>query len=114
VIIYDFHIVTITVLPSKTNPPLLVDANAILTYAITAQFLQSVSRQDFQIVKLFRRVENFQFHSRLALDIRWQGTGFLALKEFFGLFIGEGLNHCLDNNVLRYHCQVSRVDSPHP
>jgi hypothetical protein len=27
------------------------------------------------------------------LNIHWQGTGFLTLKEFFSLFVGEGLYH---------------------
>ena len=30
----------------------------------------------------------------------------MALKEFFCLFVSEGLNHWPNNNARRYYCQV--------
>jgi hypothetical protein len=34
-VINDFHIVSVTTLPSKAQPPLIIDANAVLTLAVS-------------------------------------------------------------------------------
>jgi hypothetical protein len=36
----------------------------------------------------------------------------MALKEFFRLFISEGFYHRLNNNAMRYYCQVSFACPP--
>jgi hypothetical protein len=110
VIICDFPIATTANLPSKTKLPLLLDADIVLTFAVAAQFLQSVSRWDFQIIQLFRGVENLQPHSRLVLNICREGTGSLslALREYFSLIISEGYYHWPDKYVWRYYCQGSK------
>ena len=41
-VIYDFNIIGIAALPSKTNSPLLIDADAVLSLPFAFQFLKMV------------------------------------------------------------------------
>jgi len=41
-IVYDFHLLCITIAPFKTNPPLIVNANAPLTFTFPFQNLKAV------------------------------------------------------------------------
>jgi len=42
-IVNDFHVVSISVLPAKADPPLIVDPDAVL--AVAVKLLQPVSRE---------------------------------------------------------------------
>jgi hypothetical protein len=48
-IIDDLHIVSIVVLPAKTDPVLIVDPNAALTRSVTFQEFKTISRERRQI-----------------------------------------------------------------
>jgi hypothetical protein len=50
VIICDFDLIGSVSLPDKTNSPLLVDPDAVLTGPIPFQLLQPVSRQGQQVL----------------------------------------------------------------
>ena len=56
-VVHDFNIKNISVLPTKTNPPLIVDADAVLSFAITLQGLQPVTGRDLEFVKALRLVQ---------------------------------------------------------
>jgi hypothetical protein len=49
VVINDFNIVGTVVSPHKTDPPLVVDANAVLARSVTSQSLQAVARRNAQV-----------------------------------------------------------------
>jgi hypothetical protein len=51
VVIDDLDIVRTGFTPSKTNSPLVVDPDAVLSRAIAFEQFQSVARRNFQIVK---------------------------------------------------------------
>jgi hypothetical protein len=57
-IIRDFHAVGIAVLPHEADPPLIVDADAILTFAITLQLLQSIPGWYPQVLQRFGSIED--------------------------------------------------------
>jgi len=44
-IVNDFHVVSISVLPMKADPPLIVDPNAVLAVPAAVKLLQPVSRE---------------------------------------------------------------------
>ena len=58
----------IALLPSKTDPPLIVDAHAVLPRSITGQFLESIARRHTQVIQRGRRVELDQLSQRDAMD----------------------------------------------
>ena len=37
-IIHNFHVRSVSFFPHETDPPLMVDANAVLTFAVTFKF----------------------------------------------------------------------------
>jgi hypothetical protein len=44
-IVNDFHLVSISVLRIKADPPLIVDPNAVLAVPVAVKLLQPVSRE---------------------------------------------------------------------
>src|SRR5205823_12633221 len=57
VVVDDFHFVRIIVLPSEANPPLIVDADRMLSLAFALQRFQSVAGRQAQIVEPFGVVQ---------------------------------------------------------
>jgi hypothetical protein len=51
VVIDDFHIVGITVFEPKAQPPLVVDADAVLAAAPALQWFQAVAGRNAQVVE---------------------------------------------------------------
>ena len=48
-VIYDLIVVSVALLKAKTHPPLLVDADAPLAFAITLEGLHAIRRREFEI-----------------------------------------------------------------
>ena len=47
--------------PTKTNPPLVVDTNAVLPGSLATEFLESVPGRDPQIEKVLGGIEDDEF-----------------------------------------------------
>ena len=67
-IIHDFHIGSMAILPSEAYAPLLVDPNAVLADAIPFQQLQSIRWGHAKISKLARVVQHTEFSSSNFLN----------------------------------------------
>ncbi|OGQ96826.1 MAG: hypothetical protein A2521_04840 [Deltaproteobacteria bacterium RIFOXYD12_FULL_57_12] len=67
-VVGDLDIVGVTALPYETNSPLLVDADAVLTFSGTAKSLQMIRRWDTECFKNARGIKDLQFHNRCSLD----------------------------------------------
>jgi hypothetical protein len=61
VVIHNLHIECITIKPKKTEPPLIVDANAVLTLSTTSQRLEMISGWRPQKAKRWGSVNHCQF-----------------------------------------------------
>jgi hypothetical protein len=59
-VIDNFHVIRAIVTPLKTNTPLRIDANAVLSFSVAPQGLQPVAAQSRKIRKTGRGVEPFQ------------------------------------------------------
>jgi len=57
VVVDDFRVGYFAVLPHKTHPPLLIDADAMLTLAVALECLEMVARRHSQIAESCRRIE---------------------------------------------------------
>jgi hypothetical protein len=79
-------------LPPKTNPPLVVDADAVLPTAISPQCLQAVSRRGPQVVQLSGGSQHAKFTSRHPLDSGETPNGSI-IGECFGVPTAETLDH---------------------
>ena len=68
-IVRYFYFVGVAIPPAKTHSPLVVDTNAVLAFAISFEFLQSVPWRDSKVVDRFRSVYHHQFPVSDALDV---------------------------------------------
>ena len=68
-IVHDFNIVNAIGFPDKTQPPLIVDANAVLAFAITSQRFKTIARRHALARKRCRAIQLLQLARRHAGDI---------------------------------------------
>ena len=71
-IVDDLNVPGFAVAPRKTDPPLIVNANAALTLAVAVQSLQTIAGRHTQIVELVRRVDRQQLRAGAPLNLRRQ------------------------------------------
>jgi hypothetical protein len=57
VIINDFDAICVTLLPFETDPPLIIDPNAVLPLTISMQPLQLVSGRTAKVIERFCRIQ---------------------------------------------------------
>ena len=67
-IIDDFYVKCIAIVPSETDAPALVDANAVSSRAISFQHLQSVPGRHAQVLQPSRRIQVQQLAPCDAFD----------------------------------------------
>jgi hypothetical protein len=70
-IIYDFNVdrPSSSLRPLETNPPLVIDTDTVLAFAVTLERLKMIAGQ-VQIEQRRGRFELVEFHFRLALNTR--------------------------------------------
>jgi hypothetical protein len=61
VIVDNFNVPGIPINPAETNPPLAVDADAVLAHSIAPKHLKCVARRRPQLVERFDGVQHQQF-----------------------------------------------------
>lgn len=83
--------------PAETDPVLAIDADAVLTAAVTAEGFQLVGRRRPQVIQPDRLIELVQFAARdRPKGFGTDSTSRLAVKpvkEFFAAAICERLDH---------------------
>lgn len=57
-IVCNFDIVGVAIMPFKANSPLIVYPNTVLTFAVTMQWLESISRRNPQVLEGDRSIEH--------------------------------------------------------
>jgi hypothetical protein len=106
VVIDDFDLVGMTVLPFETDPELLVDPDAVLIFPVAAKAFQTIRRRDCK----FSDFSNTIYLIQLALGNRPQRAraatsrrpGVSAVKDIFCALVAKGLYHGRDYNGTRY------------
>ena len=93
VVIHDLHVESIAAVPDETDPPLVVDANAVLTGPIPAQRFQAVGRWDPQVVQSLCVVDHAQLTPGHWLDVLGQTPRALAPPDLLGLLAPAALDH---------------------
>jgi len=92
-IIGYFNIMGTVFLPRKTDSPLSVDADAVLSFAVITQEFKPIGRRYAKIIQGRRMMQENQLSFRKTLDILGQFLGETTGKYFFGLFTPERLDH---------------------
>ncbi len=101
-IINYLHIVSVIRPPIKTNSPLVIDANTVLSGASADEFLQTVRRRNAQIINRFGVTYHSQFSQGDLLYVGRQFARAREIMDFLGFGIFERFNHAkrLWRNVL--------------
>ena len=102
----DLDFKSVSVPPHETHAVLIVDSNAVLASAITAQRLQLVPRWHFQIVEHHRRVQDRELLKCPELQVRGQAATSSRMPQSFGFLVPETRNHFTYTNVIQYYCQA--------
>ena len=108
VIIDDLDVKGVTLTPPETDPPLLVDPDAVLALAIAFQSLELIRARNRKILQVSSGVQLLQLHQRPVLNVARKTLGVLATPYPFGFLPSKGLDHAgiltpRVSNVNRYH-----------
>jgi hypothetical protein len=82
-----------TRMEAEADPPRIVDADAVLPFAVTMQFLQPVSGRRPEIVHDSCRVEHVELPARAAANLRRDSPGYAAVKQLLRLLIRKRSYH---------------------
>ena len=92
-IIDDFDIPNLSVAPYEADPPLIIDADAVLAVSRTAQRFKAVARRDSEIIQPLRRIERLELRPRAPLDLVGQAPDRMAGKQGRRALVDEALDH---------------------
>jgi len=60
-IVHNLYVVSVAFFPHKTNPPLVIDADAVLPFSVSFQRMKPVAARHAQIHQTFGRMQHQQF-----------------------------------------------------
>jgi hypothetical protein len=92
-IINNLNIVCILVLPFETDSPLIVNANAVLSFSIPGQSFKLVSRRDSKVLDCRTPIQHPELSKCDLLNIVRQLFGKLAMKYLFSFTTLEAFYH---------------------
>jgi hypothetical protein len=92
-IVGDPDLVCMVVFPDEDDPPLLVDADAVICAQVSGEFFKTVAGWDAKMVQFRGCMKLIQFDLGACLDFSRQlATGF-EIKNLSGSCIGETFDH---------------------
>jgi hypothetical protein len=114
VVVDNDYVVRIAISPGKTDPPLVIDADAMLAGSIPAELLQAIAWRDAKIVERFCRIDRDEFPEHGPARLGRVAANGLAGKEAFGVAIAEAPDHTRTlsrhvSNVKRYYVASQRL-----
>lgn len=92
-VVNDLDIMGITFAPSKTDAPLIVDPDAMLTCPIATQLFQVIARWGAQILQGISCIQYSELPEHRALQAARKPTGGFACEEAFRIPVREAPNH---------------------
>ena len=91
-IIHNFDRIRSIVFPDKTNPPLIIDSNAVLTLAVAMQAFQPVTREPGQVGQCSGLIKPVQAAFCLCLDTV-KSPYPLTFIKLLRILASKSLNH---------------------
>ena len=91
--IHDLYVKSIPIPPQEADTVLIVDANAVLSRAVSAQCLQMITRWHPQIIELDGRIQDGEFLESSSVQISGQVTRLARPPEPFRLPVPETRQH---------------------
>jgi len=91
-IIDDFDVEGVAVMPLKTNAPLSVDADGVLSLPVTSKSMKLVSRIQHQSFQARGSMQNHQPLSRLPFE-RLESPDSSVIKKLLGISASKRFYH---------------------
>lgn len=115
-VIDDLDIVRIGILPSEADPPLIVDADAVLAGTIAFEFLEAVPRRYAEVVECLGGIDGDQLPQHHPPELRWIPPHRLAPEQARRIPIAKALDHASNitwrvSNVKRYYRRLANAES---
>ena len=104
-VVHDFNFPYGTVAPLEAEPPLIVNADAMLTAPISVQSFAAIAWGDPWIINFLCRVDSKKFGSRTALYLVGNAPNRVASEERDRTFVGEALDQ--DDGAYRITVRMS-------
>jgi hypothetical protein len=105
-VVDDFHIVGIAVPPYEADAILIIDSDAVLTFALAVQSLQPVSRGNIQIIQRHRGMQQEKLLQCTHFQIGGNPSASPRLPKLLRIRIPEACYHGVI--VLRCNTSVKR------
>src|SRR5699024_5713697 len=93
VVVSDLHLLRSGVRPYETDPPLVVDPDAVLSGPITLERLETVARRDSEVFERLCGPHLTQLAQRDPMDPRIDRPRALATPQPFGRVVAERYDH---------------------
>jgi hypothetical protein len=91
-IIDNFDVVSVTIAPYETDPPLVVNPNAVLTSAAATELFQVLAQRNPQVLQRLLVVQHRELATRGVLDAL-KTEAALTIKERLRVFASERPYH---------------------
>jgi hypothetical protein len=88
VVVDDLDIVRIRASPSETDPPLVVDANAVLAIPVALQGFKPIARRDPQVIQGRGGIQQGELAPGLSFHVL-PPAGWMPVEQPFGVAIPE-------------------------
>jgi hypothetical protein len=105
-VINNFDIIRMAVLPVEAYPPLIVDPDAPLAFSLTPQLFQPVSRRYAKKFQSCRAMDLGQFAQGYPMYVLRQSGCKCALKDLSRILVTKSLDHVETGSMARQYCQA--------
>ena len=92
-IVDDLHVEGATVLPCKTDPPLIVDSNTVLTGSPAFELLEPVAGRNTEVLELLRSIDEPHLSKHDPMKVGGETSDRLTLEKALCVPISKALNH---------------------
>ena len=92
-IVDDLHVVGVPAVPPETDPPPLVDPDAVLSRPLARKFLEPVPWWDTQVTECSGGIKDHELPQGCAVQATRKVAHSLALEDLLGGFVPEALDH---------------------
>ena len=109
-VVDDFNVMRAIVMPCKTNTPLVIDSDAELSLAVTAEGFEPVAGQEHECFDGVGGIKDAQSFLRLpAKGLKNGGT--FPLMQFFGFLVLEAFDHRMIIPFVRVTSKVFFIEA---
>ena len=83
-VIHDFHVEGVALVPVEANPPLIIDPYTVLSGTFPAKHLETISWRHTEVIKGSGVVDHSKLSPGYLLDILRQSPRALSVPDLFG------------------------------